>query len=59
MREDMTGLNSSADTPYKRRETGEEAFTLPIKGSFHHQTVNCLHDRSQISDSCCSLSAVH
>lgn len=50
----MTGLNSSADTPYDDVEWGKEAFTLPFKRSFRHQTVYCLGNRSQITYSCCS-----
>lgn len=32
----------------------KEAFTFPIKRSFHHQTVYCLQNHGQITYSCCS-----
>lgn len=36
----------------------KEAFTFPIKRSFHHQTVYCLQNHSQITYSCCSSSGL-
>lgn len=56
-KEDMTGLHSSTDTPYNDMEwERRKAFTLPIKRSFHHQTVYSLQNHSQITHSCCSTS---